>query len=115
MDLRENRAAAGYPVIVDAAFLRRDERLTFRALATELRVPFSILHCHATEARLRQRLVVREASGADASEANLDVLAHQLIIQEPLDEAERLAALDVETEAPPDVTSLLARWLAQAG
>jgi aminoglycoside phosphotransferase family enzyme/predicted kinase len=105
---------AGYPVIVDAAFLRRDERSAFRALATELRVPFSILHCHAAESLLRQRVALRETAGADASEANLIVLEHQLTLQEPLDDAERLAALEVDTEVPPDMTSLLERWLAQS-
>jgi predicted kinase len=105
---------AGYPVIVDAAFLRRDERSAFRALATELQVPFSILHCHAAESLLRQRVALRETTGADASEANLIVLERQLTLQEPLDDAERLAALEVDTEVPPDMSSLLERWLAQS-
>jgi predicted kinase len=99
-------------VIVDAAFLRRDERRAFRALAVELRVPFSILHCQAAEVKLRQRVTNRLASGTDASEANLAVLERQLATQEPLDEEERVVALNVNTDEPPDVPSLLARWLA---
>lgn len=104
---------AGYPVIVDAAFLRRDERWAFRALAGQLCVPFSILHCQATEAQLRQRVAAREASGADASEASLRVLERQLATFEPLDHDERAASLDVVTEGPLDVASLVGRWLAQ--
>src|SRR5437868_5511543 len=105
---------AGYPVIVDAAFLRRDERMAFRALAAELRVPFSILHCQATEAQLRQRVKARRAGGTDASEANLAVLERQLATHEALDGEERAMTLDVATEEPLDVASLLDRWLARA-
>lgn len=105
---------AGHPVIVDAAFLRVDERRVFRTLAAELRVPFSILHCEAAEVRLRERVATRLDRGTDASEANLAVLAHQLSTYEPLDEAERAMALKVSTDEPLDVPSLLARWFAIA-
>ncbi|RZL92740.1 MAG: aminoglycoside phosphotransferase [Variovorax sp.] len=106
---------AGYPVIVDAAFLRRGERRAFRALAAELRVPFSILHCCAAEVQLRRRVVARGADGSDASEANLAVLERQLATHEPLDDGERVFELEVNTEAPVDVAALLARWLAPVG
>lgn len=103
---------AGYPVIVDAAFLRRDERLAFRALAAELRVPFSILRCRAGEAELRRRVAARDAEGRDASEATLEVLERQLATQEPLDPGECTVTLDVATDAPVDMAALSARWLA---
>jgi uncharacterized protein len=105
---------AGYPVIVDAAFLRRDERLAFRALAAELRVPFTILHCRAAEAQLRRRVVAREARGDDASEATLAVLERQLATHEPLDQGEVALALEVVTDEPVDTASLCARWLARS-
>lgn len=103
---------AGYPVIVDAAFLRRDERLAFRALAAELRVPFSILRCRAAETQLRRRVVARDAEGRDASEATLAVLERQLATHEPLDPGECALALEVVTDAPVDTAALSARWLA---
>ncbi|MDO8278401.1 MAG: AAA family ATPase [Burkholderiaceae bacterium] len=62
---------AGYPVILDAAFLRRAERDQAHAAARELGVPFSIVHCEAPLPVLRQRLLARRG---DASEANLAVL-----------------------------------------
>jgi len=104
---------AGWPVIVDAAFLRRDERLAFRALAAELRVPFSILHCRAAEAQLRRRVAARDAEGSDASEATLAVLERQLATHEPLGQDERALALEVATDEPVDIASLCARWLAR--
>ena len=105
---------AGCPVIVDAAFLRRDERLAFRALAAQLRVPFSILDCQAPEALLRRRVAARESQGNDASEATLAVLERQLASHEPLGQDERGFALEVATDEPVDSASLCARWLASS-
>ena len=65
---------AGWPVVVDAAFLFRSERAQFAALAAALAVPFSILDCRAALPLLRQRLEQRQASGADPSEADVAVL-----------------------------------------
>jgi aminoglycoside phosphotransferase family enzyme/predicted kinase len=104
---------AGYPVIVDAAFLRRAERRAFQALAAELGVPFTLLHCHASQAQLRQRLSARQRSGNDASEADVKVLDHQVAGQEPLDDDERAMALDLVTDDAVDIAALRARWLLQ--
>ncbi|MDN8615216.1 AAA family ATPase [Variovorax ginsengisoli] len=103
---------AGYPVIVDAAFLRRDERLAFRALAIELGVPFAILHCEATPAQLRERVAARQSSGNDASEATLPVLERQLATHEPLDEGERATTFHVVSDASLKIAPLVDRWLA---
>ncbi|HWI81127.1 AAA family ATPase [Ramlibacter sp.] len=72
---------AGWPVIVDAAFLRRGERDVARALAEELQVPFAILHCEAPPEVLQQRLLARRD---DASEADSSVLARLAQAAEPL-------------------------------
>ena len=67
--------AEGWPVIVDAAFLRRAERAEFRALAEELGVGFAILHTDAPRDELRRRIAARRG---DASEATVEVLERQL-------------------------------------
>jgi aminoglycoside phosphotransferase family enzyme/predicted kinase len=105
---------AGWPVIVDAAFLRRAERQRFKALAAELGVPFAILHCHAAESVLRARVAARHAAGNDASEADVAVLQRQLDHHEPLGDDERAIALTVATDAAVDLDALAARWLAGA-
>jgi predicted kinase len=102
---------AGYPVIVDAAFLRSAERDVFRALARELRVPFTILHCTAGEARLRERVAARSTAGNDASEADLNVLDRQLEYCEPLSPEERAFAIEVSTDEPTDAAALYERIL----
>jgi aminoglycoside phosphotransferase family enzyme/predicted kinase len=101
---------AGYPVIADAAFLRRNERQVFHSLAAQLRVPFAILHCRANESELRRRVLARNAGGQDASEADIAVLERQLVLQEPLDAEERAFVLDVSTDEPIDVAALCASW-----
>lgn len=72
---------AGYPVILDAAFLRRDERSLALALARELQVPLTIVTCEAPLELLQTRL--RERQG-DASEANVAVLERMRHVVEPL-------------------------------
>ncbi|MDD2883038.1 MAG: AAA family ATPase [Rhodoferax sp.] len=76
--------AAGWSVIVDAAFLRRADRDSFRTLAREAGAAFSILAPQASPEQLRERILARQALGADASEATLDVLAQQMKTLQPL-------------------------------
>ncbi|MCC6473948.1 MAG: AAA family ATPase [Burkholderiales bacterium] len=89
--------AAGWPAIVDAAFLRRSEREDFRRLAQELRVPMRIVDCRAPLAVLRARIAAREREARDASEADLAVLERQLAAEEPLGEQELREALSADS------------------
>ena len=72
---------AGWPVVLDAAFLQRAERAQARALADELGVPFSIIDCQAPPEVLRERLQARRG---DASEATAEVLDPLRRSAEPL-------------------------------
>ena len=85
--------ADGWTVLVDAAFLRAAERAEFAALAQGAGVPFHILACEAPVEVLRQRITERQARGADASEATVEVLEKQLDWLEPLDASERKSAI----------------------
>nr|WP_235839846.1 bifunctional aminoglycoside phosphotransferase/ATP-binding protein [Derxia lacustris] len=102
---------AGWPVIVDAAFLRRAERDAFRALAAGRALPFAILDCRADPALLGARLAARAAAGNDPSEADAAVLARQQATQEALapDEAGVIA---VDSGGAVDAAALARRWLA---
>ncbi len=102
---------AGYPVIVDAAFLQRDRRFRFRELAAELGVPFTILDCEANIDTLRQRVRARAASGADASEADVEVLERQIQSRQPLAAQERACAITVSMDAAVDVGWVLSNWI----
>jgi len=101
---------AGYPVIVDAAFLRRAEREEFRALAHELAVPFAVLACRAGPDLLRERVRERTARGDDPSEADIAVLERQLAGHEALGEDELPRAIAIDTGRPLDIEAIARRW-----
>lgn len=87
---------AGYPVIVDATFLKRQHRELFRGLAQREGVHFSILHCDADSQTLRKRVTDRLERDEDASDADVAVLEDQLAGEEPLNETERLHTVTAE-------------------
>jgi aminoglycoside phosphotransferase family enzyme/gluconate kinase len=103
---------AGFPVIVDAAFLQRDWRIRFRELATELHTPFAILDCHASPDTLRHRVTARAASGLDPSEAGVEVLERQIHTRQPLEADEQALAITVPMDAPADIGGLVSKWVA---
>ncbi len=102
---------AGYPVLVDAAFLQRAEREAFGALAREEGVPFALIACEAPPDVLRRRVAARAAAGGDASEAGLAVLERQIRLHEPLSGDERRDAVAVRTDRPVDAAALARRWM----
>ena len=93
LELARDLLAAGWPVIVDAAFLRRKERAAFSALAAELGIGFAILATEAPANELRRRIAARSG---DASEATLDVLERQMNWFEPLDANERARSIGAD-------------------
>jgi aminoglycoside phosphotransferase family enzyme/predicted kinase len=76
---------SGWSVIVDATFLRREDRRAFHAIAQARAAGFSIHPCTAPLDSIRQRVSMR---AGDASEATLDVLERQMQSMEPLDDEE---------------------------
>jgi aminoglycoside phosphotransferase family enzyme/predicted kinase len=99
----------GFNAIVDAAFLRRAERLAFRQVAAANGARFASLLCAAPQAELKARIARRAAEGRDASEATFAVLHQQLRDRDPLDRAERRATVRVATERRIRYPTLLAR------
>ena len=85
--------ACGYPVVVDAAFLEREQRAPFLALARKRHAPVRMLDLHAPIEVLRRRIRERLAAGRDVSEATLAVLEGQMQRIEPLTTEERAVAL----------------------
>ncbi len=87
---------AGWSVVVDAAFLQRQERDLFHALARQHGARFAILAPQADTEILRQRIRARQSAGQDASEATAEVLERQLQWIEPLGADEIALCLDLE-------------------
>jgi len=80
--------AAGFSVIVDAAFLLHAERESFRALAQEMAVPFVIASLQTDATVLEKRVKQRSNLGNDPSEADISVFQKLHLAQEPLLENE---------------------------
>jgi uncharacterized protein len=97
--------AGGETVIVDAAFLRRDEREGMLDLADRLEVPAAILHCTAPMDLLRERVSGRSRTRADASEAGVATLERQPGYWEPLGGRESARTVTVDTNAHDAVYS----------
>jgi aminoglycoside phosphotransferase family enzyme/predicted kinase len=105
----------GYPVIIDATFLKRRQRDVFRALAVRLGVPFVILDCRAPDEVLHRRLSAREGQERDASEANLSVLEHQLATREPLAPDETSITISIDTDSEPLEAAASRIWIGIEG
>jgi hypothetical protein len=108
LELAREIVSAGYPVIVDATFLKHAQRTRFRRLAADLAVPFRILHCRASAEELRRRIVARAQRGADASEADLAVLELQIGTQEPLTRDELPYVVEYDTGGRAPLSALAA-------
>jgi aminoglycoside phosphotransferase family enzyme/predicted kinase len=95
--------AAGYSVIIDAAFLQHWQRRLFRQLAADSGVAYIILDISAAADSLRER--IRRRSD-DVSDADLRVLEHQLAHTAPLENSERDHVVPVDTETALDINNL---------
>jgi aminoglycoside phosphotransferase family enzyme/predicted kinase len=96
----ENSLIGGINTIVDAAFLTRSHRRSFRELATRAGSSFMILACQADVATMVRRLEKRGQRRADPSDADVAILAQQHQLTEPLDAEERADTLALDTTNP---------------
>ena len=99
--LAEAGLTAGYSVIVDAAFLKKSQRDKLRDLAAGLHTPLVILDFAVPESELRRRIRQRIKAGGDVSEANEEVLNHQMIEQQPLDVNEQQFVITIDPDTAP--------------
>jgi aminoglycoside phosphotransferase family enzyme/predicted kinase len=90
----------GSVALIDGAFLARWQRDLFRERASALGVPFIIVAVAGYEATLRRRIERRARLRADASEADVAVLEHQQLTQEPLEDDEQAFVVTLDGEFP---------------
>jgi aminoglycoside phosphotransferase family enzyme/predicted kinase len=107
-DLASGLLRLGYPVVVDATFLKRSDRDEFRGLAERFQVPFLILDFPAEAATCRERIRLRSRSRSDASEATEAVLDHQLGMRVPLDEGERAHVISFPSDRYEEIEESVA-------
>lgn len=98
--------AAGFDVILDAAFLNMALRQQAKRLAADCVADFVIVQAAASQETLRERLRQRAAAGKDASEAGLTVLRYQLDTTDPLSADESGHAVIANTDAGVDPSAV---------
>ena len=102
--------AGGFIAVLDAAFLKRQQRDLLRRVARELKVPFVIVDFVADESILRERIARRAAADTDASDADLAVLEHQLRTGERLADDELEDVVRYDANAPIERSRLADAW-----
>lgn len=106
-ELADSVLGSGFPVIIDATFLKQSDREPFRELAESLGMPFLILDFPADEGVCRERIRRRAREGTDASEATEEVLDRQLRAREPFLPDETRIVVPFSTESPETIASSL--------
>lgn len=96
--------ASGHHVILDAAFLKAAQRDAARKVAAEAGCEPVLLHVRASTDVLRERLRQRASVKGDVSEADLDVLEHQLLTTEAITPDE--VAIDVDNMDAVDIKAI---------
>ena len=103
VNLAEQIITAGFSVIVDATFLKYEQREMFKLLAERIDVPYIILQLTASVKVMKQRIIERKD---DVSDAGIAVLEHQLSNWEALHEEEDNLTIHVDTEDLLDINNL---------
>lgn len=99
---------AGYNVILDASFLQRKWRQQAHDLAVGHGAAYVILEMATPLDELARRLRARARERSEASEADLEVLAHQERHVEPLDARERECCISIRGDRDVDLYELAA-------
>ncbi len=103
----------GYPVIVDATFLRQEERKRFIALGKNQRCPVVIFCCEAPEKLLEERVKKRRIQSRDASEADHSILLQQIKSRVPLSAEEKKITVTVDSSLPSSIEAGIKETIAQ--
>lgn len=99
----------GYPVVLDATYLKHEQRRAAANVAEETGVPFLIIDCQAPDEVLLARMAKRREAGQDPSDATQEVLQAQKAHYDPLTEQECQHTQVVDTLNDASLEQLAAR------
>lgn len=106
-ELAEVVLHAGFPVVIDATYLKNAQRVATAQVAEATGAPFLILDCAAPKAVIQGWLAQRQAQNDDPSDATMEVVEAQLANREPLTADESLRSRHVETNISGDLDKLV--------
>ncbi|WP_407315021.1 AAA family ATPase [Pseudomonas sp. nanlin1] len=98
---------AGFPVVIDATYLKSAQRHSAAQVAEATGVPFLILDCNAPMAVITSWLQQRQSANNDPSDATLEVIEAQQAQREALSAAEALHVKRVETNESGSLDQLV--------
>lgn len=98
---------AGFPVVIDATYLKREQRDAAAKVAEATGVPCLILDCVAPDAVIEGWLTHRKSLGNDPSDATMEVVKAQQASREPLEADEALRSKRVETNNSKSLDTLI--------
>lgn len=112
-ELATQALQAGYPAVIDATYLKHEQRQAAVLIAEELGVPFIILDCQAPDTVIAKWLEQRQDEGLDPSDATAEVIQQQQQNREPLTAEELNSRYPVETNEPASLDNLIKHIRAQ--
>ena len=105
--LADGALHAGFPVVLDAAYLKREQRAAAWQVAEQNGAPFLILDCQAPMEVIAAWLQQRQAEGSDPSDATLEVIEAQQAGREELSADEQAHSRRVDTHQAASLDSLI--------
>lgn len=106
-ELADGILAAGFPVTLDATYLKREQRAAAAKVAEARGVPYLILDCNAPQAVIASWLEQRRSESNDPSDATLEVIQAQEQSRESLTPEETLLSKRVETNESGSLDKLV--------
>ncbi|MBA1275262.1 bifunctional aminoglycoside phosphotransferase/ATP-binding protein [Stutzerimonas azotifigens] len=98
---------SGFPVVIDATYLKRQQRDAAWQVAESTGTPFLILDCQAPDKVVQQWLAQRQAEGTDPSDATLQVIQAQQASREPLGDDELARSRRIDTHEAASLDNLV--------
>lgn len=106
--LADSVLRSGFPVVIDATYLKREQRDAAAKAAEASGAPFLILDCNAPHAVIAGWLAQRQTQNVDPSDATMEVIEAQQAHREALGADEILRSKRVETNNSADLDGLIA-------
>jgi aminoglycoside phosphotransferase family enzyme/gluconate kinase len=106
LDLAEDLISFGFVAVVDATFLKREQRQLFAEMSDRMLVPFVILDMRTSRSLLRERVRERLEHGDGVSEADEEILDRQLGMDSHLFEDELGRVVVVTEDHPLSITEI---------
>lgn len=100
---------AGFSVVIDATYLKAEQRQQAANVAESCGVPMLILDCQAPDTVISRWLAERQAAGVDPSDATAEVVAAQQTSREPLTTEEQQYSQTVQTNEAASMKKLVAQ------